>query len=154
MKHHKVDIQMVVPPSEKNRIEKQLWELDSVFIPPLTDRVNISEYAEKLANKAQIVYACENGKDCGHCAFYVNAQESIAFITSIAIEPTYQRRSIGKKLLECVKGYCFERGVDCVRLEVNRTNNDAIQFYQSMKFVKNVCNGEWIEMVCDLRENC
>lgn len=147
-----MDIQVVVPPSDITRIEKQLRELDEVFIPHLTGRVNIAEYAEKLADKARIVYACENGGDCGHCAFYVNTQEGSAYITSIAIKPVCQRQGIGQKLVECMKKQCFDMGIKFIRLEVYQTNENAIRFYQRMGYEKRTCDGDWIMMeYCNMR---
>ena len=66
------------------RIQTFLVQIDDVIVPRLSDRVNIDEYALKLAVNAMNVFITENGIDLASCSVYCNKAD--AYISSIAVK--------------------------------------------------------------------
>lgn len=141
-----IKVEHLDPPSDVIRIKEQLERLDEFFIPKLSERVNVSEYAVKLSKYAHLFYAVCGGQDCGHCAVYVN--EEYAFISSIGIDVDYQSKKIGTLLLSSLKEYCPQRGIHEIKLEVHEDNILAVGFYKKNGFTISKIKGKWYEMIC------
>lgn len=63
------------------------------------------------------------------CTFYKNG-----YVVSIAVDPAYRNKSVGKTLanftFDCLKAY----GVKIVELEVRKTNRKGIGFWENLGF--------------------
>lgn len=57
-----------------------------------------------------------------------------ATLFNIAVDPAYQRRGLGRELLEAVIDAVEERGVATLWLEVRASNAAAIALYESLGF--------------------
>jgi len=64
-------------------------------------------------------------------------------ILSIAVHPDYQRRNIGKKLMEEVELDAKEKGSKKIRLTVHPNNQKAIIFYEKNGWKKISFNNNW-----------
>lgn len=144
-------VEHILPPSDNNRLEKLLEELDQVIIPRLSDRVAIPEYAEKLSEYAELFYVIESERDIGNCAIYLNHGE-VGYISSIAIKKEWQNRGIGKQLWESVLEYAISKKIKTIELEVSRSNEKALAFYKKLDFVEFQANAQWIKMRYDMEE--
>lgn len=136
------------PPSDAERLKKMLEKLNEVLIPKLSDRLDISEYAKKLAKLADVFYAVKDGQDIGNCAVYLNNAD-YGFISSVAVKEEYHRNGIGKKLLDAVKTSANSKGISLIRLEVSGNNFRALNFYKKMGFDIAEKKGDWIIMQFD-----
>lgn len=145
-----VVIEHVMPPSDMARLRKVLTELDRVIIPPLSDRVDLNEYAVKLAALADIFYLKKDNQDIGNCAVYLNSTER-GFISSIAVKKEYQGKGLGRNLLEKVRDIADSRGISEIRLEVFKNNSHAIVFYERMGFHVVDRKNDWIVMQIDYK---
>ena len=63
-----------------NRIYQFLNEVDAIMLPPLSERVCISDYAEKLACLAETLFIVQDGCDIASCSVYCNSET--AFIST------------------------------------------------------------------------
>lgn len=141
-------VEHVMPPSDVARLRKVLTELDSVIIPPPSDRVDLAEYAGKLARLSDVFYLKKDNRDIGNCAVYLN-NEKYGFISSIAVKKEYQKMGLGRKLLENVKNMADERDIPQIRLEVLEENVNALCFYQKMGFYVVERKNNWLVMQAD-----
>lgn len=124
-----------VESSDRTRIFNFLASVDEEFHPPLSCRVNLEGYSEKLATHAINFFLCDNGRDIGHVAFYCNNSEcNSAFISSIAVIPEFHGSGAASHLLQMVLHRCRERGIGVLRLEVDAENAKAICFYRKHGF--------------------
>ncbi|TCL06434.1 ribosomal protein S18-alanine N-acetyltransferase [Sodalis ligni] len=57
-----------------------------------------------------------------------------ASLFNIAVHPEYQRRGLGRELLEYLIGELGNRGILTLWLEVRKSNSAAIALYQSLGF--------------------
>jgi len=81
--------------------------------------------------------------------------ECEARILSIAVDPAWQGRGIGRRLLEMTLGRLRARRVACVRLEVRPDNEPALRLYRSVGFRPagdyRDSRGRWEIMLLQLR---
>jgi ribosomal-protein-alanine N-acetyltransferase len=55
-------------------------------------------------------------------------------LLDIAVHPDYRRRGIGKKLMQFYIDFSRQRGIHTFYLEVNASNQSAIQLYQAFTY--------------------
>lgn len=126
---------------EVNRINlSELIELhtlcDKDFIPPLSDRVDIRSYCEKLVRNAELITCSSASGVEGVLAIYCNDQvNKIAFISSVCVHPRARGRKIGSAMLDHAIRYAGQMGMTTVRLETGSANAPAIRLYRSRGFI-------------------
>ncbi len=76
--------------------------------------------------------ACENGSIIGYIG--VKAVLDEADITNVAVHPQWQRRGIGRELLEVLLKEAVQKGVRRIFLEVRVSNEAARAFYEQAGF--------------------
>lgn len=57
-----------------------------------------------------------------------------AQITTIGVDPNYQRRGLGRELMKTVMDIAMEYGCEMMSLEVRVSNHKAISLYESLGF--------------------
>jgi ribosomal protein S18 acetylase RimI-like enzyme len=107
-----------------------------LYIPrPLTQRVNLNSFLNKLKCKANIVCAWKNKKLGGVSLFYLKETENpVAFITYIAVIPEFWGEGLAGKLLNQTKQLAKNFNKKQVKLEVDKDNKRAIAFYKKQGF--------------------
>lgn len=133
------------PPCDKERLRKHMNVLKDIMIPPLTGRVVLDEYVEKLAQNADLFYAMEGEVTCGSCAVYLN--QRIGYITSIGILPDFCRRGIGSKLIDEMIRVAKEYKIEVITLRVLDSNTKAVHFYEKFGFEVEIIEENWIKMI-------
>ena len=79
-------------------IADHLLRCDTDFVPPLVGRVEITDYAKKIANMAMRFEAWAGGTLIGLVAAYCNHQESrIAYITSVSVLRAWMGKGIAAR---------------------------------------------------------
>jgi ribosomal-protein-alanine N-acetyltransferase len=58
-----------------------------------------------------------------------------AELASLAIHPTYRRRGVGSALLDYTVARIKSYNVNCIDLEVRKTNLDGFRFWKKMGFI-------------------
>lgn len=130
-----------------------LRTLGDLLPVPLTERVDIDAYAEKLLARADICIAVANGSIVGLQALYANDRQTLAaYLPFIAILPEYQRRGLGRTMLGRAVALCRERGMQRLNLAsgVNRENVEAQALYRSFGFRVVAEVGAKLKMSLDL----
>lgn len=123
-------------------VAAHLRACDKLFVPPLTSRVRIDDYALKITALAQRFEAWADGELVGLVAAYFNAsddtnrlQRPAAFITSVSVLPHQQCQGIAAQLLT----HCIEQAkslrLAALELEVDPSNRAAARLYEKLGFV-------------------
>ena len=108
---------------------------DADFIPALSTRVSISDYAQKLHRHAELFEAWSGETLAGLAAVYVNqTARNTAFLSSLSVLPTFRQRGIASQLLAKAIAYCEDANVAVISLEVDHRNEPARRFYVAHSF--------------------
>jgi ribosomal protein S18 acetylase RimI-like enzyme len=76
--------------------------------------------------------------------FPIAASDHVLMITGIAVEPAYQRRGVGRALLDAAGAEARARGVRRLTLRVLAHNEAAVRLYEQAGFVvEGVLRGEF-----------
>lgn len=108
---------------------------DKLFVPQLSERVNIEAYAKKILANAMRFEAWHEQVLIGLVAAYCNDPEKqSAYITSVSLLPEWQGQGVATRLLDdCVRHFRVT-GFDELELEVDQGNLAAIALYQKFGF--------------------
>lgn len=125
---------------------------DADFQPPLSRRVEISSYAQKIASKAVRFEAWSDATLVGLVAAYCNDQEKhIAYITNVSVLRAWAGSGVASCLMaECVE-YAKASGIRKISLEVASGNTRAIRLYGKFGFVEGMETAPFITMDLCLR---
>lgn len=135
------------------QLAAHLRACDDVFTPPLSDRVNVDDYASKIADRAQRFEAWINCELVGLIAAYCNdLEQRTAFITSVSVLPIWQGRGIASRLMAICIGYVRNLGFRRIELEVEGSNAAAVTLYNKHGFKKNSSNSQTKNMILNLGE--
>ena len=117
-------------------IELHLLLCDLQFIPPLSDKVDIESYSNKIYDKAITFEAWSQNKLIGVIAAYFNYEEQFGFITNVSVDPKWTGKGIAAELLKNCLEYTVNSKFKTVSLEVNKNNGKAIGLYTKFGFEK------------------
>lgn len=113
-----------------------LTTFDSIFTPSLTEEgMDLSQYSRKLYDQAITFIIQEENDDAGFISFYAGDDEqSVSFITLIAVAPVYQGKHYAQELLNTCIQKSMEMGKTQIQLEVETDNTPAFKFYTRNNF--------------------
>ena len=113
-----------------------LKRVDNSFIPePLSVRVDLANYAKKLAHNAAHFSCLENLRLIGVICCYMNYLESkTAFISLQCIDPAFQGKGIGRKLTKLCEDEAINRGFSFMEFEVHNQNMPIIKMYKKIGY--------------------
>lgn len=118
----------------KKSVYDLLMKCEKDFTPPLScSIVNLDGYAEKLSKNAEFVLWSEAEENIGFLAFYNNKESGFLYIPLIWVSKKHQNQGIGQKMLNNLIEN-REEGIKGVRLEVRKSNENAVFFYKQRGF--------------------
>lgn len=122
--------------SSKEDILEHLLECDQSFVPPLSNRVELSEYALKLFRNAERFEAWYMNKLIALVAVYANnLADKTAFITSVSVMPDHMGKGLADKLLRTSFKQLKAKSFQKVFLEVSPFNEKALNLYKKLGFL-------------------
>lgn len=128
-------------------IAEHLLCCDVDFLPRLSSRVDINDYAKKIASRAMRFEAWLDNSLIGLVAAYCNDQEKrIAYITSVSVLKAYTGKGIAAKLIKQCIEHAQVTEMRQISLEVARDNVPAINLYEKNGFVANKANALYVTM--------
>lgn len=128
-----------------------LSRCDAAFVPPLSGRVAIDAYAQKMMDKAMRFEAWHAGELVGLVATYCNDPEKrTAFITSVSVLPSWQGRGIAAKLMAHCIDHVRGQGFGYIELEVDQRNLAAVTLYEKYGFATTRIGGTSLIMTMTL----
>jgi ribosomal-protein-alanine N-acetyltransferase len=121
--------------SDATDIENHLLECDVRFSPPLSLRVNLSEYAKKLAVLTDRFEAWDSDRLVGLVATYIrNSNQIEGFITSVSVCNDFEGQGIGSQLMQRCLASASAYGLTKLSLEVAEQDVRAFEFYLKFGF--------------------
>jgi ribosomal-protein-alanine N-acetyltransferase len=72
----------------------------------------------------------------GYCGVFVPAPGVEADILTVAVLPEYRRQGIAKEFMRQIEQWSHERGASAMMLEVEQSNESAIELYKSLGYMK------------------
>ncbi|MFH5886169.1 GNAT family N-acetyltransferase [Halalkalibaculum sp. DA3122] len=132
-----IEIEIVDKSAIKRKdVLEVLEKLDDHYTPPISSLVDLTTYAGKIVQNAEILFIKSGTKTVGMSAVYCNDYDNYtAFITTIGMIKEYQGQGLGKKLLEKSIELARSEGMREIKLEVHKDNISAINFYKRNYFI-------------------
>lgn len=134
--------------SDKTAILSHLNAVSGEFSVPLSQRVNIQAYAEKLFSLSRRAEAWSGHSLVGLVAYYHNDSNAEVYITHVAVTNSYARHGIASHLIKMVEDYEQVTGVRYIKLN---SYEETISFYKHNGFYigKEIEDGHY-QMVKDM----
>jgi ribosomal protein S18 acetylase RimI-like enzyme len=107
---------------------------DAGFAPPLSSRIDLAGYADKLAAHARRIEAWQDDTLVGLIALYANDRARGGFITNVSVLPDFQGQGVAGELLKRAVALSIELGLPHLRLEVYADNTAALALYRRHGF--------------------
>jgi len=115
---------------------QHLFNCDNHFVPPLSEKIDIQVYAQKLKGNAHLFEAWSENVLAGFVAVYINNDvEKTAFISNVSIEDIYKRKGITSELMQRCLAFVKQNGYNKIILEVNEKNEAAVALYIKFGFI-------------------
>ncbi|MFR7590580.1 MAG: ribosomal protein S18-alanine N-acetyltransferase [Longibaculum sp.] len=121
---------MLIRAMDINDVERVV-ELENILF---TSSWNASDFMyEILENQFSYNFVLEED-ECivGYVGVWIMYEQSQ--ITTIGIDPLYQRRGLGRALLEAMIDFALQQDCQVMSLEVRISNQKALSLYQSLGF--------------------
>lgn len=145
-------VEYLMNEASEAEIAEHLSCCDVDFVPPLSGRVEINDYAKKIASKATRFEAWSGGRLVGLVAAYCNDREKrVAYITSVSVLREWTGKGSFTRLIsECIE-HAKVSGMRQIRLEVASENTTAIRVYEKKGFVAGRAKASFVCMDLYLR---
>lgn len=111
-------------------------ECDSIFTPPLSTRVKLFEYAQKLATKSDRFEIWQEDRLVGLAAAYIRNSKSdnYGFISNLSVCKDLQGRGLGRVLIQKCIALATDHKLHFLKLEVSLQDKKARTFYEKNGF--------------------
>tara|TARA_R100000935_G_scaffold9921_3_gene19910 strand:- start:7548 stop:8954 length:1407 start_codon:yes stop_codon:yes gene_type:complete len=125
----------IVEKLEVAEIVDFLYSVDDDFIPKLSKRLNLNEYANKLNNNASFILAYNKNNIIGLAAVYDNDYKNLcAYLPIIGIKKEFRGQGIGKQLLDSLLNHLKKYKFQKLSLET-WLGSPAQTFYEKNNFI-------------------
>jgi ribosomal protein S18 acetylase RimI-like enzyme len=117
------------------KISAHLRACDAAFVPPLSQRLAIDAYSEKIVTRAERFEAWSDDDLVGLLAAYCNdSGRRSAFVTSVSVMPQWQGLGVASRLLQACIDHATTGGFQRIELEVDVRNAPAALLYTKHGF--------------------
>lgn len=141
------EIQYNMNKADAAEIAGHLALCDADFIPVLSARTRIEDYAQKIASRACRFEAWAEGTLVGLVAAYFGTEEPrVIHVTSVSVLSDWTGHGIAASLIERCFARAVKLGIGRVTLEVAETNAPAAGLYEKFGFQPIGHNGQFIIM--------
>ena len=100
---------------------------------------NSAQFKEELAGIPTTRYMsiAESGNTIiGYCGVFLPAAGVEADVLTVAVLPEYRRQGIAKEFMRQIEQWSKERGASAMMLEVEQSNESAIELYKGLGYMK------------------
>ena len=128
-------IEFAVDRASSSQVADHLRCCDAQFVPPLSARVDIPSYAQKIVGHATRFEAWSDGTVVGIVAAYFNdAAGQVAHITNVSVVPAWTGRGLAAALVRQCIDHGRRSGMLSISLEVAADNAAARRLYEQAGF--------------------
>ena len=147
-----VPVEYLVNKASEAEIADHLRCCDADFVPTLSERVKILNYAQKIASKATRFEAWVNDTLVGLVVAYCNDQETrVGYITSVSVMKMWTGKGIAARLIDQCVAHAKAAGMRQIGLEVAADNMPAIELYKKSGFMAGKLNKSFVPMKLNLK---
>lgn len=126
---------VVLQQVQKEEFVEFLYEVDSLFPIPLSQKTNIQQLAEKLLEKGTVLAIIEKEKIVGAVGMYANdVVTKTAYMSVLAVVPAFSSKGIATKIITDAFYHARNAGMEKVYLYTHKTNAGAIALYKKLGF--------------------
>lgn len=121
--------------SGPDAVLRHLQAHDAAFQPPLSSRVDLPDYARKLADHAMRLEAWDGDALVGLVAVYCNTRDQdVAFVSNVSVFAEYAGRGIGRRLMLAAIDRVRDQGFSRLCLDVDPRAGTALRLYAALGF--------------------
>lgn len=125
-----VEISYQVNSASIEQIFLHLNECDNLFLPPLSETIDLAAYSQKIKNNAETFEAWSCNRLIGLFAVYCNDLiTKKAFITNVSVVSDFSGKQVATTLMNSVLRRMYENNITAIELEVTEENTKAISLY-------------------------
>lgn len=112
-----------------------LKEVDAYFQPPISKKIDLRSYAEKMANNATNFVARDNGQIIGFSSTYINKAPELSFGTFVCVKKEYQKDGlIGTELMLSGNREAKAKGSRGVWCMIRKSDVALWKFYKRLGY--------------------
>lgn len=116
-------------------VEDFLKSVEALFPTPLSQRQNLSNYAQKLVDKATLCVSVDKERIVSMVAGYTdNLEKNMAYIALVATLPEFKGKGLATSLIRQFIDICISKSVTAIHLYTDRSNFAAINMYKKLGF--------------------
>jgi ribosomal protein S18 acetylase RimI-like enzyme len=115
-------------------VRAHLTRCDADFTPPLSARLDLGDYAAKLAERATRFEAWDGGQLVGLVAAYVTPGAPEAFISNVSVVSELRGRGVAAALVADFIERARGAGATTLTLEAATADTAAGRFYEKLGF--------------------
>lgn len=116
-----------------------IYEIDDIFYVPLSTKVDINDYVEKIYNNGIALIIKIEDKIIATLLGYCNDQKNkLAYISTIGVKKEYRGLGIGTELIGYFTNVSIKNGMSFLSLHTHEKNIKAINFYKKNGFEKKI----------------
>jgi ribosomal-protein-alanine N-acetyltransferase len=145
------NISYFINKASQAEIEAHLKICDNLYVPRLSDRVEIKSYAEKMVFHAKRFEAWSGTSLVGLIGVYLS-NIPLGYITNVSVLPNWHRLGLASNLMKICVNDLDDLGFFFIDLEVNQKNDAALSIYKSLGYIFIAANAETIRLRLNLKE--
>lgn len=112
-----------------------LKDVDDYFQPPISTKIDLLTYANKLASKATNFVAEDNGQIVGLSSTYINKYPEMSFGTYVCVKKEYQKDGmIGTELMMSGIREAKAKGSKGIWCMIRKTDVPLWKFYKRLGY--------------------
>ena len=138
---------------QKEFIKDYILQYDNDFYEPLSARVDMDAFSQKLSDLSTTFVIYKNASVAGLiCSYFYDPASKAGFITLVHTKHEYRGQHLSLYLLNAVKEYARKHGFERITLFVSKQQTSAFQLYSRHGF--NVLSEEEngrCKMECELK---
>ncbi len=128
-----------------------LTACNAEFVPPLDQRVQVADYAARLAGRSRRFEAWDGARLVGLVAVYCNDPErTLAHVSNVSVDPGFQRLGIARELLVAAVRRARDLGFARIELQADQRAASALSLYKSLGFATAHVDGTTVTMHIEL----
>ena len=117
----------------KSEVLSLLKRFDDSSEIPLHEGIDFNTYSIKLSQYAFFVIAIENDLQMGFVAYYLNDENHFAYIPQVVVHKDARHIGLGHTMFNMLIE-SLDTDIECIKLEVLKSNTYARNFYQREGF--------------------